>query len=97
MTSDRTVEITVRQLKYMGGGHPGCGGYVEALAVEPNYPPMESRYVMQEHRSDQTRPPQRWRWREYPSEEDLLVAWKQAWNLVNNEDGWSEWQAKRPW
>lgn len=95
------LQNTTRQLRYMGGGCSGCGGYVMALAIDL-VSAGTSRYVLYEYISDQSpgESPRRWRWREYASEEAILAAWDHCWTLVNNDEGWSAWAAagqERPW
>jgi hypothetical protein len=86
----------IHQHKYAGGGHAGCGGYIEALEIEC----VERGviFLLHEHVHDQAAglPPQRWRWKEYKDCGELLDAFEKLWGS-HDRDGFSPWFNKPYW
>lgn len=64
----------VEQLRYMGGGHPGCGGTVNALRLTVD---GRDRFVVQEYRDDCDG--QRYRFREVENAETARRALDHVW------------------
>jgi hypothetical protein len=80
------------QLRYMGGGHPGCGGFCEALEIAA---PAGVVFLLQEYRVDRLDGP-RYRWRELPSRDELLDLWPRAYTLCQTGEGFGAW-SRTPW
>lgn len=95
------------QLKYMGGGHPGCGGYCELLRITLLNPPKEwnapvqSLHVLHEYRVDADGARHRWM-PVAPSEIENVweIAYLLCTDVHSDSSNWSEWisaAAGGPW
>lgn len=82
----------VEQLRYAGGGHPGCGGFIEALEVNA---PEETSFIIQEYRHDANHD-RVYRWREFDSRAAML-AWFELNCVGPNPEGYSPWSEKPVW
>jgi hypothetical protein len=81
----------VGQLQYAGGGHGGCGGYLEVLELDLS-PPV---FLIHEFRTD-TRG-QLWRWK-IISGDAIDSEWNAAMSYFNpSREGFSEWSTVPFW
>lgn len=87
----------IYQHKYAAGGHPGFGGYLEALELDAVSGPV---FLIQEYISDRAPglPPSRYRWCQFDGMEQMEEAWKRALSFFNpDRSGFSEWSEKPFW
>ena len=82
----------IEQIHYMGGGHPGCGGFCEALQIELCKGTV--KFILHNYHSDCYG--NRSRWCEFASREELTEAWKRAWTMCQTGERFGEWH-KEPW
>ena len=87
------VTYDIEQIHYMAGGHPGCGGFCEALQIE--ICDVSIKFILHEYRSDCNG--NRSRWCEYASREELIEAWESAWMMCHTGQGFGECQKKKTW
>jgi hypothetical protein len=62
------------QLGYLGGGHPGCGSFVEALKIIVS---GECRFVLQQYVDDYRG--KRYRFKEFESADQVVDAMRIVW------------------
>jgi hypothetical protein len=82
----------IYQLRYTGGGHPGCGGYMEALEIEATTGPI---FLLQEYRDDCHGV--RWRWRKFEEGWEVIEAMDRAWSLSTTGEGFTPWSKEPFW
>ena len=83
----------IHQLQYAGGGHPGCGGVMEALEVETMQGPI---FLLHEYRTESQMYGERYRWRQFEHGGDALANFDKAcW--PGDGTGFTPWNDKPFW
>lgn len=81
----------VEQLRYAGGGHGACGGYLEILRIGGD---GGGKFIAHEYRTDVSG--RGYRWREFADEATAVAYFDRRW-CSGFRDGFTNWNEQPYW